>query len=98
MFGLFDARAAKEFGKSMADLFMERVPSQSNWSEKKFDVKSRHAMSELEKRAAQFHLSNKLNTYKTAQMANTFKWTLLDAGYESRYVDELTQWLVTRMR
>ncbi|KQP12720.1 hypothetical protein [Pseudorhodoferax sp. Leaf267] len=82
----------------MADVFMQRVPRESNWTAKDFNAKSRQAMRELEKRVALFQRSNALNTYKIAQMANTFKWTLRDAGYEHQYVDDLTQWLVERVR
>lgn len=98
MFGWFDAREAKEFGKAIALMFMERVPLQAKWTDESFGNKSRLAMREMEHKADAFQRSHALNTYKTAQMANTFKWVLLDAGYEARYVDELTQWLVARMR
>lgn len=98
MFGWFDAHNAKEFGQSIALLFMQRMPLQTNWTQKGFEIKSRSAMKELEKKVVDFQIANSMNTYKTAQMANTFKWALLDAGYEAGYVDELTQWLVARMR
>src|SRR5258708_9368783 len=39
----------------------------------------------------------KLNLFKRAKLANSFKWRLLEKGVEPRLVDELTQALVLRL-
>ena len=45
-----------------------------------------------------FKQTNQLNTYKTAQMGNTFKWKLKDAGYDDNQIDKLTEWLMAIAR
>src|SRR5690349_17505497 len=41
--------------------------------------------------------SLKLNLFKRAKLANSFKWRLLEKGVEPRIVDELTQALLVRL-
>ena len=98
MFSWFDAHAAKEFGSEMARSYIQRVPLSSELTERKFAVKSKQVFEQMHKRATSFKQQHRLNTYKIAQMGNTFKWELKDAGYEPQYVDELTQWLVAQVR
>ena len=98
MFSWFDAQAAKEFGSELARSYIERVPLNSGLSEKKFALKSKQVLEQMNRRVMNFKQQHRLNTYKIAQMGNTFKWELKDAGYEPQYVDELTQWLVAQVR
>ena len=94
MWGWFDAREAKAFGEDTARKFMARVPLDKRWTDKQFAAKSRHAMQALEVDLTEFRRERSLNTYKIAQMGNQFKWTLVEAGYDRSYVDDLTHWLV----
>ena len=98
LFSWFDAGVAKEFGSEMARLYIKHMPLNSGLSEKKFAIKSKQMLEKMDRQVASFKHQNKLNTYKIAQLGNTFKWALKDAGYEEAYVDELTQWLVARVR
>ena len=43
---------------------------------------------------ALFKREHKLNIYKEAQLGNAFKWSLTDAGYDSKYADQLTKELM----
>jgi hypothetical protein len=97
MFGWFNAAAAKEFGAGLAQFYVERIPVTLAITEKKFAAKSKDVLDKMALQVARFKEANPLNTYKKAQLGNSFKWTLRDAGYESAYVDRLTEWLVARL-
>lgn len=90
----FDAKAAKEFGSEMARIYIDCIPLSEKLSEKKLVALSRQALSKMSREVNDFKRSNKLNTYKTAQMGNSFKWVLKDAGYDDHQVNKLTEWLV----
>jgi hypothetical protein len=45
----------------------------------------------------EFKQRHKLNTYKKAQLANEFKWTLLDAGMAPDYADDITKWVTQKI-
>ncbi len=96
-FGWFDASAATEFGTELAGFFAERMPVDTQKNEKKFATKTRELLTKLGLRINQFKASNKLNFYTKAKLANSFKWTLKDAGYDAKYVDDLTEWLVKQL-
>ena len=97
MFGWFNAAAAKEFGAGLAQFYIERIPVTLAITEKKFAAKSKDVLDKMALQVARFKEANPLNTYKKAQLGNSFKWALRDAGYESAYVDRLTEWLVARL-
>jgi len=96
-FRWFDAKAANEFGTELATFFMARMPVDTQKSEKKFAVKTSELLGKLSLRVNQFKASNRLNFYTKAKLANSFKWSLKDAGYEAKYVDDLTEWLVKQI-
>ena len=98
MISWFDTRASKDFGLAMASFYTERMPPTAGGSEKQFAARSRQTLEKMSQQVVVFKQQNKLNTYKVAQVGNTFKWALKDAGYEDSFVDELTQWLVTVCR
>ena len=93
----FDATASKEFGASLAKLYIERLPVTSNENDKRFASKTKSVLDTMAQRVDQFKASNRLNTYKKAQLGNAFKWALREAGYDKAYIDRLTEWLVTRI-
>jgi hypothetical protein len=97
VFSWFDARAEKEFGASMARFFMERSPLGSSDKTAKFVAKKQEELlSKMSHQIVTFSQAHRPNIYKKAQLGNSFKWTLKDAGYESSYVDQLTSWLMLR--
>ena len=98
MFSWFDASAAKEFGSAMARFYIERMPLNSGLNEKQFASKAKLVLEKMARQLQSFKQQNKLNTYKIAQMGNTFKWGLKDAGYDEAYVDRLTEWLVATIQ
>lgn len=98
MFSWFDAKTAKEFGTTMAQFFIQRMPLSAGLTEKQFASKAKFVLEKMKTQVQNFKQQNKLNTYKTAQMGNTFKWTLKDAGYEEAYVDQLTTWFIAQFQ
>jgi hypothetical protein len=92
----FNASEEKRFGESLARFFMERTPSGENRPTKFVAKKQEELLSKLAQQVAQFRTQHKMNIYKKAQLGNSFKWTLRDAGYDSAYVDDLTSWLMLR--
>ena len=91
IFGWFDARAAQAFGSDL------RAPSwracrRMRMSERKFEMKAKSALTQLGRRIADFKREHRLNIYQKAKLGNSFKWVLKDAGYDSAYVDKLTDW------
>jgi len=98
LFSWFDARDANQFGIELAGFFMERMPTNTQENERKFAIKTSGILKKLSFRLNQFKASKrKLNFYTKTRLAHTFKWTLKDAGYDSKYVDDLTEWLVEQL-
>ncbi len=97
IFGWFDATEAKRFGASLAVFYIAQMPADQKVSEKKFAAKTESTMRSMAGKVANFKAAHRLNGYKKAQLGNTFKWALRDAGYDAAYIDKLTDWLVTRL-
>jgi hypothetical protein len=92
----FDAREANRFGESLAGYFAERLAADSRLADKKFAAKAQQVLASMGRQVDEFKRANKLNVYKKAQLGNAFRWKLRDAGYDTAYVDELTEWLMVR--
>ena len=97
LFNWLNANAANQCGTELARYFMEKMPVDTQKNEKKFDAKTSELLGRLSLRLSQFKSSNRLNFYTKAKLANSFKWTLKDSGYDSKYVDDLTEWLVKQL-
>jgi hypothetical protein len=98
MFGFFDVKQSEEFGQSLADLFMERIPAFATSSGEKSQTKKLlSAINKLHQQIEQFKREHKLNFYQKAKLLNTFKWQLLSSGYDKIFVDEVTQGLALKL-
>jgi hypothetical protein len=93
----FNAKEEKAFGESLAKYFMERTPTGTDKSGKFVAKKQEELLNKMTQQLAQFKAQRKLNIYKRAQLGNSFKWTLRDAGFDTGYVDQLTSWLMLRL-
>lgn len=98
MFAFLDAKAAKQFGTEMASFYKASIPPNADLKEKQFKRKSQYIIEKISAQIDTHKQSNKLNTYKIAQMGNAFKWELKDAGYDKDFIDKFTQWFVTRVK
>ena len=102
IFKWFDAGEAAEVGTALADDFV--LQSFAGPSGERHGVK-RVARTEGLPKALQKFLQRvdrdaralRLNVFKRAKLANSFKWRLLEKGVEPQLVDELTQALVLRL-
>lgn len=93
----FDAREATEFGATLAQLLIDRTPDTGTVGERMKSKKHIAMLHQLEQQVAKFKAGHKLNMYKKAQLGNRFKWTLRDKGYDTAYIDELTNWLMLKL-
>jgi hypothetical protein len=90
----FDAAKAVQFGASLADFFIDRIPLSPEKKKAKNLDKQFEVVDKLYVRVEQFKANNKLNLYKKAKLADAFKSKLIDAGYDSKLVDEVTLGIV----
>ena len=92
----FDARDAAIIGIALADQFAPRTETASD------GARGKHAASrdrgdgsqELFARADREVRPLRLNLYKKAKFANSFKWRLLENGVDKKIADEMTQRLL----
>jgi tetratricopeptide (TPR) repeat protein len=99
----FNAREATEVGTALADDFV--LESVSGSADKRGQGDKLQAQGqELQKLLHRFLRRVerevrplKLNLFKRAKLANSFKWRLLEKGVEQPLIDELTQALVLRL-
>lgn len=97
MFSWFSAREAKQFGASLAAFYIGQMPVDLRLSDKKFAAKSESTLRNMADKTRTFKAVRPLNGYQKAQLGNTFKWAMRDAGYDAAHVDRMTDWLVTQL-
>ena len=96
MIDWFDARDAQEFGITLAEFFMERVPLEQPHKKIKSLAKKQEVLDKMFLQIPAFKMKHQLNIYKKAKLGNAFKWKLLDADYDPELVDELTKLLMLK--
>ena len=92
----FNAHEAVEVGNALADQFIpQTAPAQRPKKDKpgKEGAELRRFLERIDRDARPL----RLNLYKRAKLANTFKWKLLQNGVEPVLVDELTRMLLLRL-
>jgi hypothetical protein len=98
MFKWLDASAAQAFGTELATFYMERVPFDPPFSQKKFAAKVQDVLGKMKLQIQKFRATHSLNFYQKAKLGNSFKWALRDGGYDTKYVDEITEWLIVHFQ
>jgi hypothetical protein len=98
MISWFDVRMVKKFGLDAAYFCIDQIPGQEHGTQKQFANKCKTVLDKLNHKIVNFKRDNALNIYKIATLANTFKWALRDAGFEEAYADNLTNWLIARLK
>jgi hypothetical protein len=96
MAGWFDAREAQQFGETLADFVIGRIPPEAVDDSEAFVLKRQEAMHKMLLQVEVFKVEHKLNLFKKAKFGNAFKWKLLDAGYTAEFADHLTRSLLLR--
>ena len=97
MLDWFNGRDAHNFGTSLAEFFMERVPLDNTTRKKASFAKKQEALEKIFTKVILYKQQNKLNVYKKAKLGNGFKWKLLEANYDPEFVDELTRMLMLKI-
>ncbi len=97
----FGASAAKEFGSQMAILLIQRNAEEQQKqprakSTRKGEKRFEATLNTIEKRVAEFKAKNRLNVYSKAQLGSTFKFALLDNGFDQEDAERLTTWLLLK--
>jgi tetratricopeptide (TPR) repeat protein len=95
IFDWFNAREATEVGTALADQF---IPGDAAVTARRDKTeKSSSALAELLRTAERAVRGLRLNFYKKAKFANSFKWRLIENGIERQVADELTQTLIVHL-
>jgi hypothetical protein len=97
MFGWLDAKAATQFGGELAQYFIEKMPPGAQLNESKHASKTQYVLDKMAVRITAFKREQSLNAFRTAKLANEFKWRLADAGYEPQYIETIVSWLVSKL-
>jgi len=93
-----DASAATKFGSDLAEFFIRRIPLVDSANTNKTSMANkRAALNEMFRQIEKFKIEHKMNFYKKAKLGNVFKWTLIEAGYNSEIVDDLTKKLLLKL-
>ena len=102
MFKWLDAREATEVGTALADDFVLQSGPGPQGARRKDNpsvapVDLQRFLQKFLQRVDREARPLKLNLFKRAKLANSFKWRLLEKGVEPPLVNELTQALVMRL-
>ena len=91
MLSWFNSKEVDEFALALARDLMGRLPPSKGGSETTYTpMRLNTTRDAIHARATAFARTHKVNWYKKAHLANTFKWTLHEAGYDSKFVDAWT--------
>jgi tetratricopeptide (TPR) repeat protein len=93
----FNAREAADVGTALADEFAARAAAPAAPGKKTSNGERTNALEELLRRADREVRSLRLNFYKKAKFANSFKWRLIENGVKPEVADEVTQSLVLHL-
>lgn len=89
LFSWLETGEVDEFARSLAQDLKGRFPPPRDGLPTNPDrMRSTHQA--IVARASAFARDRRINWYKKAHLGNTFKWELLDAGYDRSFVDLMT--------
>lgn len=93
----FDAREAENFGITLAEFFIEKIPKESLDKRLVSMAKQKDVLNKLVHKVQLYRMENRPNLYKKAKMGNAFKWKLREANYDPNFIDEVTRLLMVKM-
>lgn len=96
MFNWFRTEKAEAFAADLARFVLTEL-DRNTMKAHKFEAKAERTLQKVEVRLQAFKRDNKLNFYSRSKFANSFLWTLKDAGCPSEYASQLTEWLTLRL-
>jgi tetratricopeptide (TPR) repeat protein len=92
----FNVREAAAVGVALADQLAPQTPA-GGTARAKQPAQSQRAMQDLLRSVDRQVGALRLNFYKRAKLANSFKWRLLERGVEQQVADDATQALVMHL-
>ena len=91
IFKWLDTSEVDGFAKAIAEDLMGRLPLVVEGRQKPLTQERLHnAHQAIVARTASFGRTHKVNWFKKARLGNTFRWTLLEKGYDKPFVDTWT--------
>lgn len=93
----FDATESEKFGKTLAQLVIERIPISKDKTKSKALTKQLETVDKLYLQIDQFKTNHKLNLYKKAKLGSAFKFELINAGYEIAFINKITNGLMKKL-
>lgn len=98
IFGWFDTVESDVFARAIADDLTGRIPDVDGAGHKAVTPdRMRNAHEAIVARASAFSRTHKLNWYKRAKLGNTFRWVLVEKGYDKEFVDIWTHNLLVAL-
>lgn len=97
MFGWFSTRESEQFGRQLAGFLLTELSGSLSKSEAKFSAKAEKVLLRADSQLREFKSRERLNVLKKAKLANSFLWSLKDAGCTQEYANKLTDWLSVRL-
>lgn len=94
----FDASEAESLAHVFAENIISGYPASERKTAKKGLAQRAKLLNKIFEQARQFKLEKKPNFYKKAKLGNAFRWKLLESGFESEFVDDLTHQLLVQMK
>jgi Flp pilus assembly protein TadD len=98
MLNWFDTNQASELGTALADGFASTLPPEGNRPVKgTAEGIDDSSLARLLRRAEEDVKFLRMNFYKKAKLANSFKWRLIEHGIDAGVADQVTQCLVMHL-
>jgi hypothetical protein len=91
----FNTEEESQFGLLLAKEIGEKIPPSLKIDQ--LTSKHQQVIVKLMKQAEHFKTTHSLNIYKKAKLGNTFKWKMLEMGYDKEWVDQLTHQLLVHL-
>lgn len=97
MFSWFRTAEAEAFGKELAGFMVAQLQGNLDDLGAKNRKHAEKAMAQAARKVDDFRARHRLNFYSKAKLANTFLWSLKEAGWPTPYADQMTEWLTLRL-
>ncbi|HVE54374.1 MAG TPA: hypothetical protein VNB23_13415 [Ramlibacter sp.] len=96
-FGWFRAGEAQAFGRELAGFLVQELRGNLDALNPKGRKKAEKTMVKADRKVQDFRARHRLNVFQKSKLANTFLWTLKEAGWSEQYANQMTDWLTMRL-
>ena len=97
LFGWFRAAEAQAFGKELAGFMVTQLKGNLKPMDARGKKHAEKTMAVADRKVQDFRSKHRLNAYKKAKLANTFLWSLKEAGWPPEVANQMTDWLTMRL-